>query len=266
MSTSRPQASARGPAPPRRLISRLKENLRGVPGYGSLSFLYHFVRDGTFRSDQFLRARRPEHLYQYRSFTAPDRYPRIFDFLRGRLAGQPDLRLLSFGCATGEEVWTLREYFPLAFVKGIDINPRNIAVCEARLRRQPDPRLAFTLGSDTAREDTGAYDAVFCMAVLRRAELTPPKVHRCDHAIRFADFERQVADFARCLKDGGYLAIQHTNFRVADTRVAVDFAPALRLAPALLDRSTPLFDRDNRRLPGAIYRDVVFRKRSGKRG
>jgi len=152
------------------------------------------------------------------------------------------------------------------FIKGIDINPRSIATCEARLRRAGDRRIAFVIGNSTAQEDTGAYDAIFCMAVLRRSELAAPGVNRCDHLIRFADFERQVTDFARCLKDGGFCVIRHTKFRFADTHVAAGFEPVLQVVRKPPDKTTPLFDRNNCRLMDAVYSDVVFRKCLGSYG
>jgi len=69
--------------------------------------------------------RAPELLFQPYSTTRADRYPVIFRFVRDALGDAPSLRLLSFGCSSGEEVWTLRRYFAAAFIKGIDIDPAN---------------------------------------------------------------------------------------------------------------------------------------------
>jgi hypothetical protein len=81
---------------------------------------------------------------------------------------------------------------------------------------------------------------------------------RCDPYLDFADFERTVGDFARCLKPGGLLALRHSNFRFADTAVSGAFECVMRLT---FDPPTPLFGRDNRRLRGVSYKEVVFRKR-----
>src|SRR5581483_6848361 len=59
--------------------------------------------------------------------TQPDRYPAIFRFVQARLGAETPAAILSFGCATGEEVFSLRRYFPRATIKGVDINPGNIA-------------------------------------------------------------------------------------------------------------------------------------------
>ena len=73
-----------------------------------------------------LTRRLPGQFQPYR-YTLPDRYPWLFQFAARELADRPDLRILSFGCSRGEEVFSLRRYFPTASIKGIDARPRNIA-------------------------------------------------------------------------------------------------------------------------------------------
>lgn len=47
-------------------------------------------------------------LFQPYNDTSLDRYPAIFRFLQGELAAIEEPRVLSFGCSTGEEVFSLR--------------------------------------------------------------------------------------------------------------------------------------------------------------
>lgn len=51
-----------------------------------------------------------------------DRYPACKNYFNGK----QDLKILSYGCSTGEEVLTLRRYFPTAQIIGTDI--KNIAL------------------------------------------------------------------------------------------------------------------------------------------
>jgi SAM-dependent methyltransferase len=158
-------------------------------------------------------------------------------------------------------VFSLRQYFPHASIKGIDINPGNIAVCRRRLKKSPDPGIAFAAADSTATEPPGSYDAIFAMAVLRHGSLGLPGVTRCNHLIRFEDFARAVADFERCLRPGGLLIIRHSNFRLCDAPAGQAFETILRL-PA--GPATPLFGPDNRLLPDCEYPDTVFRKKSAR--
>jgi SAM-dependent methyltransferase len=198
--------------------------------------------------------------YQPYYFTAPDRYPWLFEFAAARIGARPDLRILSFGCSRGEEVFSLRRYFPTAILKGIDINPRNIASCQARARAENSRDVAFEIAATTAEEPTGVYDAIFCLAVLCNGDLTTSGAQRCDPVLYFEKFDWLVGDFARCLKPGGLLALHTTNFRFCDTRVARDFAVVLEADPAQLAPDV-VFDRNNRLMTGPRYRAVGFEKR-----
>ncbi len=194
--------------------------------------------------------------------TAPDRYPWLFGFAASCIWSRPDLRILSFGCSRGDEVFSLRRYFPNAAIKGIDIHPRNIARCLARLRADQPGSVSFELAATTQGEPTGAYDAIFCLAVLVNGDLTTSRARRCDPLLHFDRFERMVADFARCLKPGGLLVLHTTNFRFCDTAVAAEFDVVYEADPKHLALDV-LFDRNNRLMSGerARYRAVAFQKR-----
>ena len=228
--------------------------------FRALRLLWRLASDRSYRNIMWLYWMRPKAAFQPVNDTRPDRYPAIFGFVQAALDARPvsggPIAILSFGCSTGEEVFTLRRYFPAARIKGLDINPANIAICEQRLAERGDSRIAFARAESTRGEADGAYDAVFCMAVLRHGRLGDPNVTRCDHLLRFEDFENTVADFSRCLRRGGLLAIAHSNFRFNDTRTSADFETVMTMKSR-----APLFGADNRRLPdaaGAV--DVVFRK------
>jgi SAM-dependent methyltransferase len=207
------------------------------------------------------RLRRPvEGRFQPYAHTLPDRYPWLFEFAQAALAGVPAPRLLSFGCSRGEEVFSLRGYLPNAWIKGVDIDPRAIAVCAHRAHDEADDRLSFAAAANTLAEPPETYDAIFCLAVLCHGDLTVTGADRSEPLLRFADFERAVDDFARCLKPGGLLFLHTTNFRFCDTRAAGGFEVALEARPEQLAPDV-LFDRDGRLMPGERYYPVGFRKR-----
>jgi len=221
--------------------------------------LWRLATDRSYRNVMWALWFRPEAVFQPINYTAPNRYPRIFRFVQSNLGADSEVRILSFGCSTGDEVFSLRQYFPRAAIKGIDINPANIAACKRDARKGRDDAVAFDVASSTGSEPAGTYDAIFCMAVLRHGSLARPGVTCCDHLIRFSDFAATVADFNRCLKPGGFLAIVHSNFRFGDTATSAVFEPVLKRRPS---RDTPLFGPDNIRLPAPDGNvDVVFRKR-----
>ena len=204
------------------------------------------------------RMRRPlKGRFQPYNHTLPDRYPWLFRFAATEIGHRDPLNLLSFGCSRGDEVFTLETYFPRANIRGIEIDPRDVAVCRSRVQ---SGRVSFVQGASTAEEPSAAYDAIFCLAVLCRGDLTTSGAERCDPYLRFADFERMVADFARCLTPGGLLLLHTTNFRFEDTAVSRDFDVVLAADPSQLAPDV-LFDRNNQLLPGQRYLPVGFRKR-----
>ncbi len=234
--------------------------------YRAARFGWHFAADPVFRRDHLLLWRRPTNLYQHRSVTLPDRYPAIFDLLRQKLADVANPRLLSFGCATGDEVFSLRSYFPTAYIKGIDINPANIAACRRQLARNGgDDTLAFAIGSSAANEPAESYHAVLCMAVFVRWQLKRDRnIATCEPHLRFSDFAQAAAELAACVVPGGYLVIRHAMFRFADTPAAREFSCVLTLPQP--KEFFPRFGPDNRRLADTEHEAVVFQKRRRSNG
>ncbi len=198
--------------------------------------------------------------FQTYSHTLPDRYPWLFQFAAESLAESSDVHLLSFGCSRGDEVFALRKYFPTAVIKGIDIDPRNIAYCESRILRQLPRRVSFANARSVECEADASYDAIFCLAVLCRGDLTATNAQSSAPSFLFEHFEAIVADLARCVKPGGLLFLLTTNFRFCDTATAAHFDTVLEAAPAQLAADV-LFDSSNELMAGVRYPAVGFRKR-----
>lgn len=198
--------------------------------------------------------------FQTYNYTLPDRYPWLFQFAAASLGAASNLRLLSFGCSRGDEALTLRKYFPNAAIKGVDVDPANIAHCRSRLPVGPPRQLSFATAATAGLEAVESYDAIFCLAVLCRGDLTTTNAQICSPSLLFENFETTVADFARCLKPGGLLFLHITNFRFCDTACAADFDVVLEAAPSQLATDV-IFDRTNRLMMGYRYTPVAFRKR-----
>lgn len=223
-----------------------------MPGYRALHLALDFVRGPEQRNSALLRLRNQAGLFQPFGTTSEDRYPGIFSFLQDTLGADSDLRLLSFGCSTGEEVRSLARRFPNATIKGLDISPERIAQCRALC---VDDRTTFEVADTTAAEDDARYDVVFAMAVFRDPRLGKRRAD--DRRIRaFAKFELAVADLARTVKPGGYLALRHANFHFTDTAVSNGF-DRVQQAP----NRTEKFDRAGKPLLAQDAEGTVFRKR-----
>lgn len=214
--------------------------------------------NGNFRETARLRAFPPAGLMQPSGHTRPDRHPELFALARQWVGDGPGHHLVSFGCARGDEVFSLRGYFPTALITGIDISPRRIRQCRARARKAgAGAALDFVVAASAEHMAPASADAVFAMSVLRHGDLSASP-SRCDHLMSFADFEQLTASLARSVKPGGLLVIRHACFRFLDTAAAAAFEPILRRPR---DRQAPLYDRDHRFMPLENEETVMFRRR-----
>ena len=207
-----------------------------------------------------MRLAQPNNLFQPNSFTSMNRYPRCFGFAREVFSESAALNLLSFGCATGEEVFTLARYFPNAQITGIDINLRSITAAKRNTPPVLASRIRFEVASSGDDEPAASYDAVFAFAVFRDDALAG-KPLKCDHVLRFADFESEISNLARCLKPGGLLFLRHSHFRFSDTIVARNFETALTLDIDTSAGPKALYDADNTLVENKeATADVAWRK------
>lgn len=211
-----------------------------------------------------LRGRIPSRVRRSGQFTRDpatrrDRYPLAFQFARRWLGDRDDLRILSFGCSSGEEVLTLCSYFPNAAIRGIDIEPRRIA--QARTVAIGRAGVTFEVAGTAAHEPDGVYDAIFCMAVFRDPALDLPGASRAAGALTFDAFDREVSELVRSLKPGGLLLVAHSNFRICDTRAAAQLELVLHADPAGSGLTPALYGPTGSRLQNAVDRSLGFAKR-----
>jgi len=234
-----------------KLLETLRRIARPVPGAMALGRWLRRRIDPEQRA--MARAERtfPDDMFQPYPTTSHNRYPELFDALAERLANLPAPRVLSFGCATGEEVRALRSRMPRARIVGVDANARALSKARAA-----DPQGEYRLA---ARIDPGErWDAILALAVFRHGKLAAESPVDCSPMLPFARFEAGVAMLDACLETGGYLAIGNANFRFRDLSFADRYhVEPPRLAPVPGD---PRYGRDNRLLVGETYDELLFRK------
>ena len=226
---------------------------RGLPGSDVLRFARDLALGGDRRRTTLLARSKAPGLFQPTGFTQHNRYPLLFAEARA-LAGYASMRrLLSFGCSTGEEVLTLRQYFPDAFIKGLDIDAHRIAECH---RRSPAGEMLtdYAVAASADGEASASFDAVFALAVLRHGDLGEAP-ESCTHLLRFSAFEAAITSLVTCLRPGGLLVVRHANFRVEDASGAAALVPLL-----LQPTRSPRYGRDERRIMDDARETVIFRK------
>jgi SAM-dependent methyltransferase len=159
--------------------------------------IFHYIKRGKFSKVASLL--HPA-CHQGPTRTALNRYPEIF---AAAAEAAPDARrILSFGCASGEECVSLAGYFPKAKIIGADINP----VILLKAMKHRTDRIRFVYASDRILSRLDAFDAVFCMAVLRSAGHYP-----------FEIFEERALFLETLVRPGGLLIIHNSPYRFSDT-------------------------------------------------
>ena len=245
-----------------RFQSRLHSYIRMLPGVRRLRLLHSLYRGSTpeERETARLQLQAPDNLFQPSGFTKVVRHPALLRFLQAELTEQPrPLRLLSFGCSTGEELASLSISFPDSLLTGIDISPQRLTSAGHTLSRlQHDGRLTLLCGSSAAvlPEDGKLFDAVFALSVFRHHDLWS-RPRRCDRLIRFADYERTVTGLAQVVRPGGFYCQIFSNFAFHDTAVAAGLTPraTIRQSPGM-----PLYGPDNLLRSDPAQEGVIYQK------
>ncbi len=171
--------------------------------------------DRRARSELITRWTRKNAVHQSNTVTWHDRYPQLFAAAQTELSDNTAPAILSFGCSSGEEVVSLRRYFPGARLVGAEINAVQLAAC-AQLAA--DPQMTFIRSTHDAISELGPYDAIFCMAVLQRLPHVVEQrgIRNIAKRYPFAHFSSEVKFLADQLRPGGLLVIDHCQYRVED--------------------------------------------------
>ncbi|GFN32898.1 class I SAM-dependent methyltransferase [Paenibacillus xylaniclasticus] len=212
-----------------------------------------------FRSIVRLALLHSRQVHQTSSFTSMDRYPDIFSACRDYFKDKEHLNILSYGCSTGEEVLTLRKYFPNARIIGADINRHSLAQCH---RLQVDDQIDFIYSSPEEISRHGPYDAVFCMAVLQRRphRVAASKTTSLANIYPFEKFEHTVAMLHSQLNPQGLLVIHFTQYFLMDTKLASEYD--ILEGYTQYDYLSPTFDVNSRIVPDRKPLHTIFIKKS----
>lgn len=195
--------------------------------------------------------------HQLTSTTSENRYPQLFEEARKALGGQADTqtRILSYGCSTGEECLTLKEYFPNSKIIGVDINKSNLRFAQSKI---DDPDIQFLMSSEENIKAAGPYQAIFCLSVLCRWEDTK-FLQNCEKIYPFSKYEATTSFLASQIQKDGLLIIYNSNFRFEDTRGFNEFDVVD--TPTVSDSGFVVkFDSNNNRV-SAPHRHCIYRKR-----
>jgi SAM-dependent methyltransferase len=218
-----------------------------------------FFTNTEFRSILLLQVFSSRSVHQTTPLTYMDRYPKIFSACRDYFEDKQDIKILSFGCSTGEEVLTLRRYFPNAQIVGADINKRSLDIC----RKLPvDNKITFVQSTISEIKKYGDFDAIFCMAVLQRKPhyIAANGISSLKKIYPFEKFEKQIRKLDGILKKDGLLVVHYTQYSLLDTSVASRYEVFGDYNQN--DYQSPVFNKDSELIKNSPPQNTIFIKSS----
>lgn len=190
-----------------------------------------------------------DQIHQGSQYTELNRYPALFRKAHQLAPGAQ--RLLSFGCSSGEELISLRAWFPEAVIVGVEINHRSRKIAASRVETD-----ARTHVIEPAKIE-GTFDVIFALSVLQRDphKISESGLTDISSIYPFDRFDAEISRLADRLESGGLFCVINAQYRLEDTTAASIFTP-VDGAPQM---TPPIFDRHGRLLMNATAY-TIFRK------
>ena len=221
-------------------------------------FIKRIYADPMFRAVTLMRMFHGRTVHQTTPLTFPNRFPDVFSECARYFGDKADLRILSFGCSTGEEVLTLREYFPTTEIIGAEINKKSLRICN---KLEVDGKITFVHSMPKRLKRLGTFNAIFCMAVFQRTphRIAEAGIQDISRIYPFRKFEDQLILLRDLVKKRGLLVIHFTQYSLEDTCVAPYF---LAFGNCTQEKyGLPVFDRNGIRLESTAPWHSIYMKK-----
>ncbi len=195
---------------------------------------------------------------QVSNWTAIGRHPEIFALLARlvrRYNGHEPARILSFGCSTGEEPYTLAtQYLADCEILAVDVDRAALALAK---ERHAHPRISYQLAELETLGARAPFQVVFAMSVFCRWP-DSSELDDISALFPFHKFLLYASALAEMVAPGGYLVIYNANYDFADLPVMRRFE-AVRDATVIDGGFVKRFAPSGRALD-AVPRDCIYRR------
>ncbi|WP_373033941.1 trans-aconitate 2-methyltransferase [Sulfurovum sp.] len=194
-------------------------------------------------------------IHQISNYTEFNRYPDLFSSCSVFMQGKKNLTILSYGCSTGEEVFTLRKYFPKAKIVGVDINKTNIRKAH---RQNNDSRIVFSDEIKNTLAEYGPFDLIFALAVLQRTENRKENIVESSNIYPFEKFNAKLSELDSYLKPNGLFVIDHADYLFEEADIYSHYRALKGEHNTVHERY--LFDKENRKMSEYVTHHRIFVK------
>lgn len=158
--------------------------------------------------------------HQKLTTTSFDRYADIFIYIADNFYNIE--KLMSFGCSTGEECFTLNKYFPQKNIVGVEINESALNVA---IKNNSDKNIKFV----KSIHESSNVDIIFAMSVLCNwgGENDTSGLDYND-VYSFDQFNDQLIELDKKLNLGGIFVIYNSNYYFEDSDIFENYIPINR--------------------------------------
>lgn len=218
-------------------------------------YVMKFFIDPRYRSEKLTRLRYGKEMIQTSSFTKMNRYPKLFAIAAKELEAIPNPKILSFGCSTGEEVFSIHDYIPNAEITGVDINKQSLSIARKNDKAQ---RFSFLHFRDPSWQNKAYYDCIFALAVFQRTQHRKPEKKETLKSFQFKHFSEMMTLLNATLKKGGYIILDNQDFNFWDLEFSSNYKVSKR--DPELKRDRPFYSSENINTNISSVRNRVFQK------
>ena len=220
--------------------------------------IYLYYKKLTYILLAFSSRTKEKNIFQEASTTEFNRHPDIFNFLKVKYKNE-NIKILSFGCSSGEECMSLNKYLPNASILGIDINKKSLAKAKQNNRNQ---NISYKYCEPNKISELGEFDVVIAISVLCKH----PEATYLNELTKFYPFERyeeMVNKLDSIVKVDGLLIIRSSNYIFSDVKISNKYE-FIENSNSRKPMSFPKFNSKGFRKKDYIENKEIFKKKNLK--
>lgn len=216
--------------------------------------LYIFLKNIKYSLMNIFYSKKSNKIIQTASTTFHNRHPDLFNFLKEKYQNE-EIKILSFGCSTGEECQSVSEYLPNATIIGAEINLSSLKKAK---KNNQNPLIKFVYSDKKTLEENGPYDVILALSVLCK---NPEAEHVKDISklYTFNQYKETVEMLDTLLKKNGVLLIRSSNFRFKETNIYSKYK-VINYDKIRNPIHFPKFSKDNLRIHDFLENEEIFQK------
>ncbi len=216
--------------------------------------IYLYYKKLTYIFLAFSSGTKEKNIFQEASTTEYDRHPDLFNFLKSRYSDK-QIKILSFGCSTGEECISLNKYLPNASILGVDINKKSLEKAE---KINSNKNIIYKYCEPKDIYNLGEFDVVLAISVLCKHP-EAEYLNNLSKIYPFKRYEDMVHKLDSVVKEDGLLIIRSSNYIFSDTKTSNNYQ-LIKNNNARKSKAFPKFNSQGLKKTDYFENNEIFKK------